>query len=65
MRSSPCFNCPDRHTLCWDSCDRYKEFRAKVDAEVANAKKESQKRDDLLRVRERGMKRVGRKLWKV
>lgn len=35
---SPCNNCPDRHTACWDNCDKYKEFR--VEANKVRAEKE-------------------------
>lgn len=33
MKKSPCYDCDKRKTPCHDTCDRYKEYRAKIDAE--------------------------------
>lgn len=27
----PCKDCPDRHTACHDECEKYKDFKAKLD----------------------------------
>lgn len=32
---SPCKGCADRHAACWDSCKKYKRFKA--EAEKINA----------------------------
>ena len=31
MILSPCKGCPDRYPACSDYCDKYKEFRRKLD----------------------------------
>ena len=28
----PCKDCPDRHTACHDSCEKYKKYRAEIDS---------------------------------
>lgn len=28
---SPCADCTERYTACWDHCPKYKEFRAEID----------------------------------
>lgn len=30
-RKQPCRECEDRHFLCWNSCQKYQEFRAERD----------------------------------
>ena len=37
----PCYNCPDREMGCHGRCERYKEYRAEVDAIKAKKKAES------------------------
>lgn len=27
-----CYQCPDRHTLCWSSCERYARRKARIAA---------------------------------
>lgn len=31
--NTPCHHCTERHEGCHGTCERYKEFRAKLDAE--------------------------------
>ena len=33
LKKSPCYNCDTRKTPCHDTCDKYKEYRAQLDAE--------------------------------
>lgn len=33
LKKSPCYNCDTRKTPCHDSCEEYKAYRAKIDAE--------------------------------
>jgi hypothetical protein len=35
----PCKDCPERHTACHDTCERYKEWKQRID-EQKKAKKE-------------------------
>lgn len=35
---SPCANCEERHTACWDSCPKYKAWKAEAQ-KVKEAKK--------------------------
>ena len=35
---SPCKDCPERREACWGKCEKYKEFRAKLDEAKHNAK---------------------------
>ena len=37
----PCYNCPDREMGCHGRCERYKAYRAEVDAIKAKKKAES------------------------
>ena len=37
----PCYNCPDREMGCHGRCERYKAYRAEVDAIKAKRKAES------------------------
>lgn len=32
---TPCKDCPARRTACHDTCERYKEYRAELDAQRA------------------------------
>ena len=36
--TQPCYHCPDREMGCHGRCERYAEYRAKIDE--ANAKRE-------------------------
>ena len=29
MINSPCLHCEERHTLCWDECSKYKDFKVR------------------------------------
>lgn len=31
MKKSPCKGCADRHAACWDSCEKFKVFKAEAD----------------------------------
>lgn len=33
---SPCQNCPDRHEACHDTCERFLEYRQKIEQAKAN-----------------------------
>jgi len=33
MNSQPCKDCPDRHTACHDSCERYAEYKRQLKAQ--------------------------------
>lgn len=33
MEYSPCKDCPDRHTACHDSCDKYKDWKVRYQAQ--------------------------------
>lgn len=39
MTNAPCYKCAERHTACWDSCERYREWKS---AEQADKEKKSQ-----------------------
>jgi hypothetical protein len=39
---SPCKGCTERHEACWSNCEKYDEYRAKMDAEK-QAKKDANK----------------------
>lgn len=28
---SPSKNCPERHELCWGNCEKYKEWKSRID----------------------------------
>lgn len=32
MKTGPCKDCPDRHHLCWNECEAYREWRKTVKA---------------------------------
>lgn len=32
LRDGPCKGCEDRHTLCWNECEKYKSWKAKSEA---------------------------------
>lgn len=34
-----CYNCPDRHELCWNTCERYKAAKAEHERISENARK--------------------------
>jgi hypothetical protein len=38
MEHSPCKDCPDRHTACHDSCDKYKEWKERYQAQQQHLK---------------------------
>jgi len=31
MIEGPCKDCPERHEACWGVCDKYAEYRARLD----------------------------------
>ena len=33
---APCKDCPDRHEACHDTCERFKEYRKKIEQAKAN-----------------------------
>lgn len=35
-----CYQCPDRHELCWDTCEKYKAEHAKYQTIKEKARKE-------------------------
>lgn len=35
MINAPCKDCPDRYPACSGRCERYKEYRAELDAQKA------------------------------
>lgn len=35
----PCKGCEDRHTACWDTCEKYLAVKAKADAAKAEERK--------------------------
>lgn len=44
----PCKNCSDRHAACWDSCDKYKAYKAEVERINTARQRYQQKKRDLL-----------------
>lgn len=38
----PCKNCPDRHNLCWDECERFRAYRKEKDRIAAAKRKENE-----------------------
>lgn len=44
---SPCLLCEDREPACHDSCERYREYKAKVD-EVKGRRNEAARQEKLL-----------------
>jgi len=63
MVQSPCYKCEERKTACWGSCERYIAFRAEIDRQIAVAKEQQKRLDDLRAVRRAGMRRARKKLW--
>ena len=41
LDSRPCFKCKERHLLCHSSCERYKAYRADLDAHNAEEKRKA------------------------
>lgn len=39
LDARPCFKCPDRRVLCHATCERYKAYRADLDAYNAEQKR--------------------------
>lgn len=33
--TTPCKDCPSRHTACHDTCERYKAYKTELDAQRA------------------------------
>lgn len=44
---APCYNCPDRHKLCWADCEKYKVWREKRDVEL-QARRDSHNENNLI-----------------
>lgn len=44
---NPCKDCPDRHRACWDSCDKYKQFKMEIQ-KVKDDNKQRRLVDDVL-----------------
>ena len=44
---SPCMECQERKPACHDSCERYREYKAKVD-EVKGRKREADRKEQLV-----------------
>ena len=40
---SPCKDCVDRHEACWGKCEKYKEWRKRLDEVNKRRKEYSQK----------------------
>ena len=55
----PCKECEERHTACWDSCPKYKEWQAEVHRinEARNAYVKSRHNDYVERNRRNGWQR--------
>lgn len=43
----PCLGCPDRALACHDSCERFKEWKAAVDA-IKEKRRKAKHEEDLL-----------------
>lgn len=39
--TNPCFHCADRHTVCHDTCERYKAWQEFHAAEVADKRRKN------------------------
>ena len=56
MEISPCKDCPDRHTACHGSCERYKEWLDKYHAQQKHLE-ENKNRFNITRSEYRDKKR--------
>ena len=50
MTKAPCYRCEERHTACWGTCEKYKEWSKKI--------------ADASKVR-RGELKTAESIWKV
>lgn len=55
---SPCKGCADRHAACWDSCEKFKVFKAESDQVNAGRREYNKKINehfvDIIRAQRRG-----------
>ena len=42
----PCLNCSERHTLCHDTCNKYKQYK-EINIEVSKARNEFKRKISL------------------
>lgn len=49
MLQAPCKDCSDRHQNCWSECEKYRTFRALMDAVSEKKQKHHAEEDDFFR----------------
>lgn len=49
--ASPCLNCPERHTLCHATCEKYKQYKEKLAEAQKEYRTRKRKENDYLEAR--------------
>lgn len=47
----PCLNCADRKPMCWNDCEKYKEYKAQLDAVRDLKQKERMRKEKIFKYR--------------
>lgn len=57
---APCYDCQERHKLCWNDCPKYAEYVKKYD-KIREGRKQLNQRFQMTRSRDRAERRELRK----
>lgn len=58
MKIAPCKDCTERHEACHDSCDKYKEWKAELDAVRSKIAEQKYIEQTKIRIATEGVRRM-------
>lgn len=58
MKIAPCKDCSERHEACHDSCDKYKEWKAELDAMRSKIAEQKYIEQTKIRIATEGVRRM-------